>query len=148
MPCFRRDDGTTEEVDFTYALENQFGGMIQLPDGTLAKRVYEPEPPKEREGTASTVEKPIVSDALGFTAHQIDEMEQHRVEHGFTGVEFKRDPHEPTFYQVHISNKSEWQRYMKSRGFADHNSTLGSGAQLSPELFQKSVDKVMEKYGE
>jgi hypothetical protein len=148
MPCFKRDDGSVVEVDFDYALSNQFGSFLELPDGTLARRVYEPEPPKVKEGAASSVEKPIVSDALGFTAHQLQEMEQHRVEQGFSGVEFKRDPHEPTFYQVHIANKAEWARYMKSRGFSDHNSTLGSGAQLSPELLQRAVDKVMEQYGE
>lgn len=125
----REDDGKTVQVDFETMMQMDAAGYITLPDGVRARRDRQKEPPLRRADIVSatrseTGSKPIPpSDAMGFTAHQLQEFEADRQLNGFSGVEFVPDPLEPTFYQVKCSDRRTWERYASHRGFVDLNRT-------------------------
>ena len=89
-----------------------------------------------RSGRVERGSAPIVSDTLGFPQHQLEDFESDRKSHGFGGVEFKRDPTEPTFFQVHCDSPQTWHRYMRHRGFDDRNSSNGSRAMMPPGFIE------------
>jgi len=125
----REDNGARVQVTFEDMMEMDAAGYITLPDGVRARRDRSGEPRLRRPDTVSgerteTGTKPIPpSDAMGFTAHQLQEFEVDRQLNGFHGVEFVPDPHEPTFYQVKCSDRRTWERYARHRGFVDLNRT-------------------------
>lgn len=95
--------------------------------------------------------KPIVSDALGFGAHQLAEMEADRKMNGFSSVEFKPDPHVPEFIQVHCESRRDFDRYTKHRGYVQ-KSGMG-GVRLTQAQLDRAaamVSRVIEerKYAE
>jgi len=151
---FRREDtGAVVTVDFATMMA-QRDGFVTLPDGVSARRCIalelaremqdHPLPDAAPSGKASTVERPIVSDSLGFTAHQLADFQADKELHKFTGVEFKPDPHEPTFYQVHFKGRDEWRRYCQHRGMTDGNGSLGSAALLTPGQFERARQRALE----
>jgi hypothetical protein len=146
----REDNGCLVEVDFATMMEQKCG-FITLPDGVEARRCVHLEIERDGRQKAAPVreiEKPIVSDALGFPQHQLAEFEQDRAKHGFGGVEFTPDPRVPEFYQVRISGKREYQRYLKHRQMHDRNSRNGGGQALSPELLERAAAIVKREKGE
>lgn len=153
----REDTGAIIEVDFETML-SQSGGAIQLEDGVHAKRRVDLEierdgKVKQRAGETSSVDKPWVSDTLGFGEHQFADFEADRVRHGFTGVEFIRDPVVPQFFRVRISGHAERERYIKHRGTAyegglyDKNGINGGGATITQEQLDEARARAIEKYG-
>jgi hypothetical protein len=145
MAQYRTDDGEVVEVDFATAME--CGAFYELPDGRLAKRINRPSMKKRATPVAGTT-RPIVSDAMGFADHQLAEMEADRQRHSFTDIEFRPDPDEPRFYQVHCGSEDAKRRYMEHRGFTDRNSSNGSGAMLDPTLLEKSKAIVLREHGD
>ena len=141
---FRRDDGVIIWVDFELMM-SKVGGKITLPDGMTATEVRKPAKVSAKVGTAQETLKPIVSDSLGFTAHQLAEFEADRVANGFTGVEFKPDPRVPEFYQAHFSGRDEWRRYAEHRGLFEKNGGLGSAAALSPEILRRAMERARDE---
>lgn len=140
MYVFRREDnGELVEVDFAAMMEMDALGVITLPDGVQARRVRDGEPRKSSEPSLG-IDKPIVSDTLGFAQHQLEHFEADRKAHGFTGVEFVRDPHVPEFFQVKFSSVREWRRYIHHRGMCDKNSRNGGGVVLT----QGDLDRARE----
>ena len=122
----REDTGEVIEVSWAVMME-QVCGFITLPDGTQARRCYYLEgysaPSKERVKKPRT--KKIVSDAVGFPQNQLDAFETDRVANGFSGVEFRRDPLTPEFYQAHFSSRQEFDKYIRHRGMSNHSSIGG-----------------------
>lgn len=144
----REDTGELIEVGFDQMME-QKDGYITLHDGVLARRCVGLEVAKYGGVEAAKYEAalggkaaPIVSDALGFPYQQLQDFEADRVKHGFTGVEFTKDPHVPEFYQVRISSQAEWARYIAHRGMTDRNGANGGGATLTPDQFQRTTEMV------
>jgi hypothetical protein len=147
----REDNDELIEVDFETAMQQQYGA-IRLPDGVYARRCVSLE--LERDGVSAApsgkamlLNRPIVSDTLGFCQHQLADFEADRVKNGFTGVEFKQDPRVPEFYQVHVSGPEEHRRYIEHRGYSDMNSSNGGGKPFTPEQFEEAQRKVKEQYG-
>jgi hypothetical protein len=146
-PFRREDDGSTVYVTFQEMMAKDAAGFITLSDGVSAREVREERHPVVREGTASAIGKPIISDALGFTEHQFTEMEAARQIGKFSGIEFVRDPQVPTFFQVKCSGPDEHRRYMEYRGMYDKNSRNGGGATMSQEQLDRAAAIVIGKYG-
>ena len=124
----REDNGKPVDVDFEAMMGQDAAGFITLPDGVAAKRSYKSDmmsEKRQRESDGGGCGPIPASDAMGFTVRQLAEFEADRTLHGFTGVEFTQDPHEPTFYQVRCSSRREWERYVKHRGMTDNNHTCG-----------------------
>lgn len=94
----------------------------------------------------NALNKPIISDALGFTEHQFQDFETDRVKNGHTGVEFIRDKDVPQFFQVKCSSPEAWSRYLKHRGMADRNSKNGSGARITQAELDKAEQQMLERY--
>ena len=146
MTCiFRREDNDELiELDFATVMERQdAAGYVTLDDGVLARRCIHLEQKAGRADRRAELDKPIISDTLGVTAHQLAEMEADRKAHGFRGVEFVQDAAEPTFYQVKCDSVASWRAYMKHRGMADRNSKNGSGASLSPALLERAKQRIL-----
>lgn len=146
MYKFRREDtGELVDVSFERMME-QVGGYLTLNlDGkeVSLRRIYEDNPVKKT-SDIPTVDRPIVSDSLGFTSKQFAEFEADRVRHGFSGVEFKRDPGYRGFYQVHFQSKREWERYVKHRGMVDQNGSTRGNA-MTPELLERSAEILLRQ---
>lgn len=158
---FRREDNDEIiEVDFQTAMSADAAGFITLPDGVVARRARSMEPRMESASSGTPeLAKPMVSDALGFTAEQFHEFEEDRRRHGFTAIEFVRDPHCETFMQVKCSSPAEYQRYREHRNdmsksarnkyrgeFNDRNSRNGGGQPLSKRDLEAAAARVRELY--
>lgn len=145
----REDNDEVIEVDFATMMTMDSLGCITLKDGATARRVRTLEPSEApRQGIAVDAERPIVSDALGITHQQLESYRADLTRHGFSGVEFKPDPHCPGFYQAHFSGRQEWQRYIKHRGLHDRNSAHGSGASLSQADLDRAAQLVRRDLAE
>lgn len=124
---FRREDtGEIVEVDFEKMMEQDAAGYIVLDDGASARRVMSPPKKATERQDGNANHKPPVSDAMGFTCHQLADFEEDRVRNGFHGVEFKPDPMCPEFYQVHCSSMSVYEDYMAHRGMYQKGRTKGN----------------------
>lgn len=142
---FRREDtGEIIEVDYATMIQHSYG-WIELEDGARAKRVRDADEPRKIVGEKKFGARALVSDTLGFTAHQLAEFEEDRVKHGFTDVEFKPDPLVPEFYQVHCATALSRDRYAKHRGF-DNKTGIG-GVRLSQAELEAAEAWAREKYG-
>jgi hypothetical protein len=142
----REDTGEVIEVPFAVMID-QKDGYITLEDGVLARRCLHLERDGQPEKTKvdATTDRPIVSDALGFTEHQFEEFEQDRVKNGFSGVEFIRDPRVPEFFQVKCASRAEHERYVKHRGYV--NKTGIGGVRLTQEDLDRAktlVERVFD----
>jgi len=128
---YKTDDGEIIVVPAEQAFEA--GAFYELPDGRLARRVNIGSV-KRSKSTEKLIQRPEPSDNLGFTELELAEKkadaEKYRDEH--RGIEFKPDPDEPSFYQVHFADHAAKKRYMKHRKVVDRSSKNGSGAMLSP----------------
>lgn len=150
---FRREDNDqTIEVDFETMMTMDAMGCITLEDGVVARRCRSLEPSFPKGEPVKELNKPMVSDALGFCEGQLADFEEHRRRGGFTGIEFKRDPDVPQFFQVHCSGPEEYRRYREERNrlsggmFEDHNSRNGGGQALSERDLRAAEQRVREMY--
>lgn len=140
---YKTDDGEIIEVTAEEAFEA--GTFLELPDGRLARRVNRPSM-KKKSLSGAVGQAPIISDAMGFTDNQFAEMEADRQLHGFHDIEFKQDPLEPRFFQVHCGSEKAKRRYMEHRGFTDRNNSNGSAAMSSPEHFDKAREIIEREH--
>ena len=146
---YRRDDnGEVVEVGFEQMIEQDFSGYITLEDGVDAKRVHVQQSRSEPKSEKIKETAKDVSDSLGFTELQLNDFENHRKQAGCRGVEFKRDPTEPTFFQVHFDSPQAKAKYIKSRGMSDNNSRNGGQTPMPPEQFEKAKEMFLRKYEE
>lgn len=146
---FRREDtGEVIDVDFASMMEMDACGYITLPDGVVARRCRRLEQQQETGDVEKIIplEKPILSDSLGFCETQLAEFEADRVANGFTGIEFVPEPGLPFFYQVKCSGKEEWKRYLRHRNMRDNSKKLGSAATLTPKDIEEARQRILEKY--
>ena len=132
------ETGKIRKFDFETMMAADVAGFVWV-DGREYRRVRDPSSRAQGSGNPSAP-KPIVSDAMGFPQQALKDFEADRQAHGFTGVEFKRDPTEPTFYQVHCDSPQTWKRYVKHRGYTDMNSRNGSAAILSLDQIDKAIE--------
>ena len=146
VAIYKKDDGELIEVPFEEAV--LCGYFYELPNGELAKKVNKPPEPVVRSPVLKGALRPIVSDALGFTDNDLPKalaLKEAKPE-DHVGIEFKQDPAEPRFYQVHCSSEAAKQRYMKCREMHDRNSINGSSAMLSPAQFEGAKRMVLREY--
>jgi hypothetical protein len=137
----REDNGAIVEVDFETAMSQQ-AGFITLPGGVLARRVQTPTAQKTSDAPKK-LRAEIVSDTLGVTETAVREYQADAQRNGFSGVEFVRDKHEPTFYQCKVGSVAEWRKYIEHRGLSDKNSRNGGGATLSPQTFERVRQRLL-----
>ncbi len=146
---FRREDnGRIESLSFLEMMAMDAAGFVTLADGVQARRCRTAETiiAVDKQEARKELEKPILSDSLGFCANQLADFEADRVKHGFTGVEFVREPGLPEFIQVKISSAAEWARYVKHRGMCDRNSRNGGGVAFTPEQMEDAKQRILQKY--
>ena len=144
---FRREDnGEIVAVPWEMMIDQEYG-FITLPDGVSARRVSHLEKSQgcKKVKNEFAEGKEIVSDSLGFTEAQLCDFENDRVAHGFTGIEFRRDPTENTFIQVCCKSRNEFNRYMAHRGFVNKSSF--GGVRLSQEDLDKAKELVERVHG-
>jgi hypothetical protein len=143
--AFRREDN--DEVVWVdwETMMTQRAGWITLKDGVSAKRCYS----LERAGKGlskpqdtNVMRTPAPSDSLGFPDYCLDSYEKDRKEHGFTDVEFRRDPLCPEFYQVHCGTQAAKDAYTKHRGLVNMTGSLGGGVMLSKEDLDRAAEMV------
>jgi hypothetical protein len=145
MYQFRRtDNGEVVDVDFSTMMTMDAAGYITLTDGVLARRINRPTMSRSVSDGTSVKQMPIVSDSLGFPAHQLAEMEANRQQYGLKGVEFRPDPTMPHFMQAHFGSRKDYLAYMRHRGMFDKNSRNGSGAMLSSSLLERTQRRLAE----
>lgn len=144
-PFRREDSGRVVYLPFEQMMEADSGGFVTLSDGVRARRAWDRESPLKRSvgpsgemRRADTIDKPLVSDALGFPVQALDDFEEDRKRHGFDTVEFRPDPRVPEFYQAHFRSRREWARYVKHRGYADRNGRRTSKVFLSSDDFKRA----------
>lgn len=144
---FQTNTGKIIEVDWATMMQQDAAGYLILEDGTVVKRVrmplVRPAVPLPHD---IELRKPIISDALGFTAAQLPEFEADRKANGFSGIEFVKDPTCEQFYQVKINSLAEWSRYYKHRGMRDKNSRNGGNAAPSQEELDQLQVRMLVKY--
>lgn len=138
---FRDDNGKIHNLSFEQMIEAR-DGFYEKDDGTILRRVRGDSVPV-RSAERQRERPEIVSDSMGFGQHQLPEMREHLEANKIRGVEFVRDPSVPEFFQVKCSSERAKSRYMKSRGYHDHNSKNGSGAMLSEKDFEDAKDLVL-----
>jgi len=149
--AFKRDDNSKVVwVDWS-TMMTQSSGYITLPDGVFAKRCVHLEKREDFKKSApvdgNVTRKPAPSDSLGFPEQCLSKFETDRQKHGFSDIEFKRDPRVPEFYQVHCNSQAAKDRYTKHRQLVNRTSTLGSGVQVDPETMKKTEALVKRLYG-
>lgn len=81
----------------------------------------------------------LVSDALGFQARQLPDFEKDLKTSGLTGVEFRRDPDVPVFYQAVFESARARDKYAKHRGMTDMQADS-----LGTRLTQADLDRAAE----
>jgi hypothetical protein len=142
---YRRDDNDElVEVGWAAMIEQE-NGFITLPDGVSARRCLHLERERDALSQKAVIRrdegtKEIVSDAMGFPCRQLQDFEVDRQTHGFSGIEFRTDPTEPSFVQVVSKSPGEFQRYMKHRGFVDRNKT-GDKFFFAPGEFERAIER-------
>lgn len=147
--AFRREDnGEVVWVDWPTMMEQKFG-FITLPDGVEARRcVHLEEQPESSSASAPkhAGSMPVVSDSLGFPVQALaDRKAQLKVlkeQHGIQGIEFRPDPQQPHFYQVHCASENARDEYAAKRNMVNRTGTLGAGAMLSPALLERAEEMV------
>lgn len=147
---FRREDtGQIIKVAFEQMMEQDCAGyvVVETPEGQVrARRVNRSFPAVKGVILDRVGEKPIVSDALGFIEAQLPEFEADRRAHGFSDIEFIRDPDVPGFIQVAPATRGAWNRYMKHRGMMDISGKERSCGALSRESMEQAKVAVLKQY--
>ena len=131
------ETGDEKEFDFETMMSADVAGYVTV-RGREYRRIRDAS--SRTTGPVEAGTKPIVSDALGFSERHLQHFESDRKAHGFAGVEFLRDPTEPTFIQVKCDSPQTWSRYVRHRGMADMNSSNGSAAMLSPDQMRRAEE--------
>jgi len=146
----REDNGEAIAVDFDTMMTQDSAGFITLPDGVAAKRLHQrvfTSNPDGKDAAWVRAQFHHVSDSMGVSEHQLEEVRNLSKEAGFSGVEFKQDPSEASFYQAHFTSETEMDRYVKWR-FGGHgvdkNRTLG--AALSAESMSEAERIARERF--
>lgn len=143
--AFRREDNDRIVwVNWQTMMEQDVAGFITLPDGVAARRcVYlEGEAPRRAPQQQRSSPMPVISDSLGFPAQALEERVAQRDLHGFTDIEFHRDPRVPEFYQVHCASEAARDRYAKQRNMVNRTGSLGGGVMLSQEDLDRAAELV------
>jgi hypothetical protein len=135
---FKTDTGEVVHVSWEEMMDKDVQGCITLKDGRRAIEIRGPLKASKKEVEASWKSREIVSDSLGFPQHQFEEFEADRKLSGFSGIEYRRDPDVPEFYQVHAKSGSEWEKYLRHRGFVDRNKS-DRGVKLAPGELEKAI---------
>jgi hypothetical protein len=141
---FRREDtGEVVEVDYATMIQHSHG-WITLPDGVTAKRVREDAPRTVRTKIVTMGSRPIVSWNMGFGQHMLDHFEADRVAHGYSDVEFVRDPDVPQYFNVKCESRDAFNRYAKHRNLVN-KSGIG-GVRLSAEELARAEEMMKERH--
>lgn len=143
------ETGEVIGVDYGQVLQQDIAGFIKLTEKTtgkpvMARRVHDDHRMKMG-GTRGPEKSPfraIVSDTLGFGAHQLAEKEADRKLHGHSGVEFVEDKTAPGFMQVKCDSPYSWSKYVKHRGMTDLNGINGGRNAITAEDIKKAKKRL------
>ena len=144
----REDNGKIVQVDFEANMSMDVAGFITTKikgkDVVCRKVRDEPKAPRQSE-ERSPIYKTFVSDTMGFSGHQLADFEADRKKHGFSDVEFVREPG-VDFYQVHVKGPEALERYRKHRSFYDMNSRNGGGITMPPGHLEEAQERVRKMH--
>lgn len=137
-----RNEATGEVcyLDFEKMMQADCMGVIHE-GGKVLKRARDLEYRPQRKSDQRRERKEVISDALGFPGHQLNEMEADRKQNKFSNVEFREDPTCPEFFQVKCSSPSAFQKYMKHRGFFDKGSVNGGAVFVDIDAARRLVSR-------
>jgi hypothetical protein len=91
---------------------------------------------------------PVFSEiGLCFPQHELEKKREHVERHGFTGVEFRRDPRVPESFNVHFSGPEERKRYEKSLGVENFSGFNGGRAGISGPMLDQASDRIKKLFG-
>lgn len=141
--AFRRcDNSKIVWVDWPTMMNQDAAGYITLADGSEARRcVHLERHPRHRAGsTPRAVPPPAISDSLGFPEQCLADRQAQLDKSGCLGIEFKRDPQVPEFYQVHASSRKAMDKYTRMRNLVNRTGSLGGGVMLT----QQELDRAAE----
>jgi hypothetical protein len=79
------------------------------------------------------VPPPAVSDTMGFPEQCLADRRAQLEQLQCPGIEFKRDPKVPEFYQVHGSSRKALEDYARRRNLVNRTGSLGGGVILSQD---------------
>jgi len=143
--AFRRtDNDRIVWVDWATMIQQSAAGFIRLPDGIEARRCLHLEKHERRRSTApeTAIPAPAISDSLGFPEQCLADRQAQLQQLGCTGIEFKRDPRVPEFFQVHGASRAALDRYTKKRGMVNRTGSLGGGVILSQDDLDRAAELV------
>ena len=142
--AFRRSDNDQIIwVDWSTMIDQQ-NGFITI-DGVEARRCTHLEKSTCRKlkiDPNNITSPPAISDSLGFPEQCLAGRQRQLQELGCRGIEFKRDPKCPEFFQVHGSSRSALDSYTKKRGFVNRTGSLGGGVILSQDDINRAAEIV------
>lgn len=145
-PFRRVDNGEIVQVDW----ETMIAAVAQriiLPDGVEAIRVN-PKPQQyatRQMNCGANFE--VVSDGFGCIEDQKAELEFEAKRHGFTAIEWIRDPLVPGFFQYRATCPEQHRRYQEYREMQDGAEHVGGGQALYPAALAEAERRAKEKYG-
>ena len=146
--AFRRsDNGRIVWVDFETMMRQDVAGFIRLPDGVEARRCVNLEGHLRRKSVPppSAVSAPAISDAMGFPEECLADREKQRQLFGCQDVEFKRDPLDAKFFQVHGASRRALDNYAKRRNLVNRTGSLGGKTLLSQADLDRAAGLVSRK---
>lgn len=112
---FEEDDELVE-VDFETMMTQDSAGYITV-DGRRAKRVYGDSIQDKTPKYQSQKDWCVVSDSLGVSELDVMAFDEDARRHGFSSVEFVKDPdfEETRFYQAKCTSPKQWEEYVAHR---------------------------------
>jgi hypothetical protein len=149
-PFREEETGNLQWLTFEQMMEADCMGVVKVKGKTL-RRARD----IERGSAGNCVNDPpprapervqIVSDAMGFPAHQLSEFESDRQANKIRGIEFERDPDVPSFIRVRCDSREAFNRYAKHRGLIDKSHKNGSSASMTKYDFELARKRVMDQY--
>lgn len=152
MYKFRREDtGEIIEVDFETMMEQDAGGFIEIEvDGqkVTARRFRDDEKKPLSRPIMLAGAPPIVSDSLGVCDFQVEEFREDARKHGFSAVEFVKDPDfEFTgFYQAKCTCPEQWKRYEEHRNYPNKSQKNGSGVAVTEDTLRSAKKLITSVY--
>ena len=142
-PFRREDNGEIVSVSFLEMMEMD-GGFITLPDGVLARRVYDEEasePAEKRLVQDAWGGKEHASDSMGFPKHQLAEMRADLERSGCTGITFREEP-DTGFVQVLSNSPGQKAKYAAHRQMPNQSGKLRDSVMLSERDLQRAEEIV------
>lgn len=144
---FRSESGNVKWVAFEQMMEADAMGCLTIGNTEYRRaRDLESHSGSIKTSVAERRRTEIVSDAAGFIAEQLPDMEAHRKAHQHHGIEFVPDPTVPGFMRVKASGPRAMSRYIASRGMINKSSKNGSAAMVTAADITNAINLTRRVY--